>query len=86
MRHALDQEHNFKMVRPRGLEPPLVAQLAPQASASTTSAMAAIAHAVESASAPTGRRSSNKSAPEWQARRRAEWALLNVAAIMAYAT
>ena len=29
------------MVRPRGLEPPLVAQLAPQASASTNSAMAA---------------------------------------------
>ena len=29
------------MVRPRGLEPPLVAQLAPQASASTNSATAA---------------------------------------------
>src|ERR1700724_4882095 len=54
------------MLRPRGLEPPLVAQLAPQASASTSSAMAAIARAVESASVPRAGASSNKSAPEWQ--------------------
>jgi hypothetical protein len=33
--------HMLRMVRPRGLEPPLVAQLAPQASASTNSATAA---------------------------------------------
>ena len=35
------QHERKRMVRPRGLEPPLVAQLAPQASASTNSAMAA---------------------------------------------
>ncbi len=39
-KYAVRQKY---VVRPRGLEPPLVAQLAPQASASTNSAMAAIA-------------------------------------------
>jgi hypothetical protein len=42
------------MVRPRGLEPPLVSQLAPQASASTNSAMAAIVYAVNCVNAVQG--------------------------------
>lgn len=44
LRNDLRQNENIKkgrVVRPRGLEPPLVAQLAPQASASTNSATAA---------------------------------------------
>ena len=53
------------LVRPRGLEPPLVSQLAPQASASTNSAMAATV----SLRASPGRRgpSPNKRRGGWQA-------------------
>jgi hypothetical protein len=55
------------LVRPRGLEPPLVAQLAPQASASTNSAMAAILRAAEKIKRPLrAAASSNKSLPGWQ--------------------
>jgi hypothetical protein len=39
--HGHDAHMCHDLVRPRGLEPPLVAQLAPQASASTNSATAA---------------------------------------------
>jgi hypothetical protein len=54
------------MVRPRGLEPPLVAQLAPQASASTNSAMAAFSAPQQKLTLPRAAASSNKSAPDWQ--------------------
>src|SRR4030081_2855129 len=62
-------EKSPKLVRPRGLEPPRVAPLAPQASASTNSATTADGLAGRIGRAPKARRRCNKSVAPGQGRR-----------------